>query len=758
MKLSRNRIIVTVGFWLAVAILLGISVETHQSTVRLLATSGRVDRARNVTENLHRIKFALQDAETHTRELIATDDMPHQKARLLAVAQVNGAFNRLRKFAADLPTQEQEIAALKILAVDRLRVLDEAVQLRNAQDRSAAIQYLDIDRNRALAAQIEASIYALQDAERQALLARDEELKVKAHTSVAVFVLGCLVSLVILSGVFFYLNFQIEARWAAEAALAREKGLLEQQYRRQTALAEIEFAINQPHELQPALDRIVRAVAELMPAGSASVILWDTGAVQSIVTAGQLPLTLKEQATRWIVEHKQTLIVPLISEDPFGTTAADLGAYAGVPLLLEGDVLGVLYALDRAPRQYQDAEMDFLESLAARAALAISKVRLYDRLQDINRLLESRVRERTAELIKANAQLRRDEHALRESEERYRGVVEGAFDMIYSVAPTGQILAANRAWLTTLGYTETDLPHLKYFDIIHPESRAHCQAIFDRLLGGTSATQIEAQYLTKDGHVLAVEGNATVLLRAGQVASVSGFFRDVTARKQAELAMHELSGRLLKLQDEERRHIARELHDVTAQNLSAITLNLARVETLLTNADPRTRQVINDSLQLAEDCLREIRTLSYVLHPPMLDEYGLPRALEWFLEGFTKRSGIHVKLDAQPAIGRLPADTEMALFRIVQESLTNIRRHADSHTAAIQLTRDTSWVTLQVQDDGHGFREPLASGADTALTNLGVGITGMQERLRQLGGRLTIESRPTGTTVRAIVPAKGAAA
>ena len=756
--MSRNRIIVTIGFWLAVAILLGISVETHQSTVRLLATSGRVDRARNVTENLHRIKFALQDAETQTRELITTDDMPHQKARLLAAAQVTGAFTRLHKFAADLPAQEQEIAALKILATDRLRVLEEAVQLRNTQNQAAALQYLDIERNRALMVQIEASIYALQDAERQALLARDEELKVKAHTSVAVFVLGCLVSLVILSGVFLYLNIQIAARQAAETALAREKQLLEQQYRRQTALAEIEFAINQPHELQPALDRIVRAVAELMPANSASVILWDAGTVQSIITAGQLPATLKEQATRWIVEHKQTLIVPVIGKDPFGTAAADLGAYAGVPLLLDGDVLGVLYALDRESRQYRDDEMDFLESLAARAALAISKVRLYDRLQDLNRLLESRVRERTAELIEANAQLRRDEHALRESEERYRGVVEGAFDMIYTVTPTGQILTANRAWFNTLGYAAADLPRLNWLDIIHPDSLAHCQETFSRLLGGESATQISAQFVTKDGRALDVEGNATVVLQAGQVIAVSSFFRDVTARKHAEQALHELSGRLLKLQDEERRHIARELHDVTAQNLSAITLNLARIETLLAGADPRTLQVINDSLKLAEDCLREIRTLSYVLHPPMLDEYGLPRALEWFLEGFTKRSGIQVKLDAQLAVGRLPADTEMALFRIVQESLTNIRRHADSHNAAIQLTRDASWVTLQIRDDGHGFREPRAPGPVPSLTSLGVGITGMQERLRQLGGNLTIESHPTGTTVRAVVPAKGAAA
>ena len=753
--MARNKIIVNVGFGLAVAILIGISVATHQSTVHLLATSGRVDRARSITENLHRIKFALQDAETKTRELIATDDMLHQKARLLAGAQVNGALKRLRKSTADLPAQGQDIAALEILTADRLRILDEAVQMRNTQDRGAAIQFLDVDRNRALATQIEASIYALQDAERQALLARDEELKSQAYISVAVFVLGCLISLVILFGVFVYLNVQITARRAAETALAHEKILLEQQYRRQTALAEIEFAINQPHELQPALDRIVSAVAELMPAGSASVILWNADAVQSVSTAGQLPLTLKEQATRWIVEHKQTLIVPAMSDDPFGTPAHELGAYAGVPLLLEGEVLGVLYALDREARQYRDDEMDFLESLAARAALAISKVRIYDRLQDINRLLESRVRSRTMELIEANEQLRRDERALRDSEERYRGVIEGAFDMIYTVAPTGQVLSANPAWCRTLGYTLADLPRLHWSDIIHPDSLAACQEIFRRLFSGESATQIEAQFLTKDGRALNIEGNATVLLRDGKVVSVYGFFRDVTTRKHAEQALHELSGRLLKLQDEERRHIARELHDVTAQNLSAITLNLARVEHLLADADERPRQVISDSVKLAEDCLREIRTLSYVLHPPMLDEYGLPRALEWFLEGFTKRSGIRVQLNAEANVGRLPADMETALFRIVQESLTNIRRHAGSQNAAIQLTRDTSWVTLQIQDDGHGFPESLAPGAALSLTNLGVGITGMHERLRQLGGRLTIESGPTGTTVSAVVPAKG---
>ena len=153
--------IVTIGFWLAVAILIGIGLATHESTVQLLTTSSRVDRARQVTENLHRIRFALQDAEQHTRELITTDDMTHQKKRLLAAAQVNGAFNRLRKSATDWPAQGQDLAALEILAGDRLRLLDEVVQLRNTQDRATAIQFLDIDRNRALVSQIDDSIYKL---------------------------------------------------------------------------------------------------------------------------------------------------------------------------------------------------------------------------------------------------------------------------------------------------------------------------------------------------------------------------------------------------------------------------------------------------------------------------------------------------------------------------------------------------------------------------------------------------------------------
>ncbi|MCG3149574.1 MAG: hypothetical protein PCFJNLEI_03038 [Verrucomicrobiae bacterium] len=651
MRFAHNRTIVAVGFWLAVSILVGIGVATHQSTVRLLATSDRVARVREVTDGLQRVSYGLQEAEQRARALIRHDDITQERARLRAGTQINRALEQLRKITAGMPANYQDIEALALLAADRLVMLEQAIQIRNRDGVNAALLFLDSDRSRSLNDQIRASIDKLLDDERKALLIRDDELKAKAQISVALFVFGCFLSLVIFLAVFLYLNIQIAARRLAEKALAHEKHLLEQQYRRQAALAEIELAINQPHELQTVLDRIAQAITDLLPATGASVILWDARAEEFVVSSSTIPGqtigTGKDRvrrtggATRWIVDHQQVLTVPDIREDPFGANSMlrdyGLQAYIGVPLLLEGEAFGVVYALDKNPRQFRPDEIELLQSLATRAALAISKVRLYDKLQDINRLLESHVRERTTDLIQSNTRL-------------------------------------------------------------------------------------------------AAEADE---------------------RRRAETALRELSGRLLQLQDQERRHIARELHDVTAQNLGAITLNLARLEKFLSHADHKTLDVLNESILLTEECLREIRTLSYVLHPPMLDEYGLPRALEWYLEGFNKRSGVQIELQAQAEIGRLPAATEMALFRIVQESLTNIRRHSGSRHAAIQLTRANGTVTLEIMDDGHGFREPLAPSEPPSLLNLGVGITGMRERLRQLGGQLDIESTPTGTRVRATIPVTG---
>src|SRR5262249_4234378 len=199
-----------------------------------------------------------------------------------------------------------------------------------------------------------------------------------------------------------------------------------------------------------------------------------------------------------------------------------------------------------------------------------------------------------------------------------------------------------------------------------------------------------------------------------------------------------------------RRRIARELHDVTAQNLFAATIGLARAERGLQPAE--LRETLAECQTLCEQSLKEIRTLSYLLHPPMLDQAGLVPALEWYIEGFTRRSGIEVSLVAAEEIGRLSKDVERDLFRVVQEALTNVHRHSGSPIARIRLERQNHDLVLQIKDQGCGVRQKPAQANVSGIELLGVGIRGMHERLRQLSGRLEIESSDQGTTVTAVVP------
>ena len=236
----------------------------------------------------------------------------------------------------------------------------------------------------------------------------------------------------------------------------------------------------------------------------------------------------------------------------------------------------------------------------------------------------------------------------------------------------------------------------------------------------------------------------------GQVESVMTISEDVTDRIRTEHELMKLTERLFCLQDEERRRIARELHDGTAQNLFAISVNLARLEQL-SNDRGDAQQLIAECQSLGDQSLQEIRTLSYLLHPPLLDQAGLVSALQWYVEGFTKRSGIYVDLYAPP-IGRLPSDIEMALFRVVQEALTNVRRHSTSETARIRLERKPDEVVLEIKDRGQGLSVAQDNHDSGGLISVGVGIPGMRQRLRQLGGKLEIASNHKGTTISATVP------
>ena len=237
-----------------------------------------------------------------------------------------------------------------------------------------------------------------------------------------------------------------------------------------------------------------------------------------------------------------------------------------------------------------------------------------------------------------------------------------------------------------------------------------------------------------------------------------------TAAAQARMMAHEaaarqeeyrqLSSRLLTLQDEERRRLALDLHDSTAQCLAALTMNLDVVEGTGEARGARARRALAESRSLAERCTREVRTFAYLLHPPLLDERGLPAAVRWFVEGFTKRSGIQVTLTLHD-VGRLPGSIETALFRVIQEGLTNVYRHASTTTASIHLTTTAEAVALDIEDQGRGRRDRVPHQNSTLLPEtLGVGIQGMRERIRQLGGTFDIAFTDAGTTVRVRVPSR----
>ena len=221
---------------------------------------------------------------------------------------------------------------------------------------------------------------------------------------------------------------------------------------------------------------------------------------------------------------------------------------------------------------------------------------------------------------------------------------------------------------------------------------------------------------------------------------------DVTARRRSERALAQLSGRLLQLQDEERRRIARELHDTTGQNLSALSINLATILGSASRLDRRSKEALKESIALVDASVQEIRTMSYLLHPPLLDELGLESTLRLYAEGYTERTGISLDLDLPARMPRLPQEIETALFRIVQEGLSNVHRHSGTRTASLRLRVWAGRVELDVSDKGRGLKSPW---------RIGVGIAGMRERARQLGGRMTIFSGAKGTSLRVSLPIPG---
>jgi len=226
---------------------------------------------------------------------------------------------------------------------------------------------------------------------------------------------------------------------------------------------------------------------------------------------------------------------------------------------------------------------------------------------------------------------------------------------------------------------------------------------------------------------------------------------EIRVREQKEEQLRNLSRRLMTLQDEERRRIARELHDSAGQTMAAMKMSIALIQRVATTR-PDILRLVDDLNALVDDALQEVRTTSYLLHPPLLDEAGIASAARWFVEGFARRSGIEVNCDIPERMERLPKDCELVLFRVLQESLTNVHRHSGASAASVRLRLDTDHVELEVGDNGKGIPEERLRRFNASVASAGVGITGMRERVRELGGHLEIRSID-GTTISVDLPA-----
>ncbi len=275
------------------------------------------------------------------------------------------------------------------------------------------------------------------------------------------------------------------------------------------------------------------------------------------------------------------------------------------------------------------------------------------------------------------------------------------------------------------------------------------RAVNERLIVG--AVQAQTRSESADVEAARVRADLDALMSQLRTANeqLATMAEDASAR---EARYRRLSGRLLTLQDEERRRLALQLHDSTGQSLAALMMNLDVVGTATRGLDARSRRALVESRTLADQTAQEVRTLAYLLHPPLLDEVGLVSAIRWYAEGYTTRSGIRVDAELSD-VGRLPAPLETALFRVVQESLTNVHRHASTSTASIRLAMAAGVVTLEIHDEGRQRRHRATPPTGTPPPEtMGVGIQGMRERIRQLGGTFDVEFTATGTTVRVAVP------
>lgn len=374
---------------------------------------------------------------------------------------------------------------------------------------------------------------------------------------------------------------------------------------------------------------------------------------------------------------------------------------------------------------------------------------------------------------------KRAEAALRENEERLRALVNASSYAVYRASADWSEIRDfdGRNSVSNAFHSTTE-----WLARVHPDDRAKMRRAISEAKRSKGPLEIEYRVVHSDGNTEWTLSRAVPLLNPdGEVTEWFGASTDVTARRQAEenyrkLAetldvevrartkelevrnaevssqadqLRDLSQRLLQMQDDERRHIARELHDSAGQTLTVLGMNLAKLAGDIDRLSPQLTQQVAETEELVQQLQKEIRTTSYLLHPPLLDENGLSSALNWYIEGLEERSGLQVRLDIPDDFGRVPREIELVIFRLVQEGLTNIHRHSGASTARIRVMREGERICVGVEDNGKGMPPDRLAEVQTGG---GVGIRGIRERVRKFRGKMTIDSDASGTKIAVEIP------
>jgi two-component system, NarL family, sensor kinase len=349
---------------------------------------------------------------------------------------------------------------------------------------------------------------------------------------------------------------------------------------------------------------------------------------------------------------------------------------------------------------------------------------------------------------------------LQGAEHPYRLLVETIDEGAATLSDDGTVLYSNSSFAEIFGAQLERFIGAPLHNFVAGSDRQVLESLIANGKNGSSRGEIHLRNTDGRARTVRLTLSPNRQLGAETLCAVATELTEIMETNEAlrvtEASLRQLSGRLLQLQDEERRRIARDLHDITGQEIAILSMSLDRLVRLVNSLSPEVKETLEDSRGVVRKMAEEIRTLSYLLHPPLLDESGLGSAIRWYAEGFQKRSAIQVTVVTDPSVGRLPAEVETALFRVVQESMTNVHRYSGSPDAEIRVTSDKGHVKLEVIDHGKGIRAGVPRTPVEGVATLGVGIPGMRERLRQLGGTLDVDFGTKGTRVVATVPLRSA--